>query len=143
MGGGGEQDIAGERADDAPVTEALDDMLAGDDSGLCAGLLDVLALLDEAARSGAPIDYALLADGMTACWDQLLPHLGAADDDLVKDLLTMRGGGLYALTFYSDVSEAGMIEFGERLVADYERALGAGHPDAWETRRNTARVYQR
>jgi tetratricopeptide (TPR) repeat protein len=279
MGGGGEQDVVGDRADDAPVTQALDDMLAGDDSGLCAGLLDVLALLsdvgaarwlthlagrlaliaapggygfrepfagevidaalgelaetglvaigeaefeeadedddledagtedseeaeypddldeddldgddlddddlddsafdtvtvdpdagritvarhvaagtiaelgvracallDEAARSGADVDYALLADGMTACWDQLLPHLGAADDDLVKDLLTMRGWGLYALTFCSDVSEAGTIEFGEKLVADYELALGAGHPDAWETRRNMARVYQR
>jgi tetratricopeptide (TPR) repeat protein len=100
------------------------------------------ALLDEAARSGADIDYALLADGMTACWDQLLPHLGAADDELVKDLLSMRGWGLYALTFYPDVSEAGMIEFGERLVADYELALGPGHPDAWQTRRNMAQVYQ-
>jgi hypothetical protein len=289
MGGGGGQEVASGRADDAPATQTLDDMLAGDDSGLCAGLLDVLALLpdvgaarwllhqagrlaliaapggygfrepfasevidaalgelaetglvtideaesgeagddddrqdagtedagtvdsepdageeagypddldeddldddhlddddlddsafdtvtgdpdagriilarhvtastiaelgaracallDEAARSGADIDYGLLADGMTACWDQLLPHLGAADDDLVKDLLTMRGWGLYALTFYSDVSEAGMIEFGERLVADYELALEAGHPDAWETRRNMARVFQR
>jgi tetratricopeptide (TPR) repeat protein len=275
MDGGGEQDVNDGLPDGVPVAETLDDMLAGDDSGLCAGLLDVLALLsevgaarwllhragrlalvaapggygfhepfarevidaalgelsetglvtvgeaefeeaddaedhedastadsesdaggeeadypddlddddlddsafdtvtvdpgaekavmarhvaagtiaevgaracallDEAARSGADIDYALLADGMTACWDQLLPHLGAADDDLVKDLLTMRGWGLYALAFYSDVSEAGMIEFGERLVADYELALGTGHPDAWETRRNMARSYQR
>jgi hypothetical protein len=294
MGGGGKQEVVGERADDAPVIQTLDDMLAGDDSGLCAGLLDMLALLsdvgaarwlmhragrlaliaapggygfhepfagevidaalgelaetglvavdeaefeeadddgdldddgtaddgtaddgtadgdpdageeaeypddldeddldgdnpddydlddsafdtvtvdpdagpiilarhvmagtiaelgaracallDEAARSGADIDYGLLADGMTACWDQLLPHLGAADDDLVKDLLAMRGWGLHALTFYADVSEAGMTEFGEKLVADYELALGAGHPDAWETRRNMARVYQR
>lgn len=274
MGGGGEQDVVGDQADEAPVTQTLDDMLAGDDSGLCAGLLEVLALLsdvgaarwllhragrlaliaapggygfrepfagevidaalgelaeaglvaideaefegadegglkedgtadsepgaggeeagypddlddddpddpafdtvtgdlsagriilarhvtagtiaelgaracallDEAARSGADIDYALLADGMTACWDRLLPHLGAADDDLVKDLLSMRGWGLYALTFSSDASEAGMIEFAEKLVADYQLALGAGHPDAWETRRNTALVYQR
>jgi tetratricopeptide (TPR) repeat protein len=257
MDGGGEQDVNDGLPDGVPVAETLDDMLAGDDSGLCAGLLDVLALLsdvgaarwllhragrlalvaapggygfhepfarevidaalgelaetglvivdeaefeeagddadldgdeldddglddsafdtvtvdpgaekvimarhvaagtiaevgaracallDEAARSGADIDYALLADGMTACWDRLLPHLGAADDDLVKDLLTMRGWGLYALDFYSDVSAAGMIGFGERLVADYELALGAGHPDAWETRRNMARSYQR
>jgi tetratricopeptide (TPR) repeat protein len=248
MGDGGEQDVDGGQADDAPVTETLDDMLAGDDSGLCAGLLDMLALLsyagaarwllhrggrlaliaapggygfrepfagevidaaldelaeaglvtfdeavldeddldedeldepafdtvtvdpeaeriimarhvaagttaelgaracallDEAAQSRAAVDYALLADGMTACWDNLLPHLGAADDELVKDLLTMRGGGLHALVSYPDVSEAGIIEFGEKLVADYEQALGPGHPDAWEARRNMARVYQR
>jgi tetratricopeptide (TPR) repeat protein len=295
MGDGGEQGVIEGRADDAPVTETLDDMLAGDDSGLCAGLLDVLALLaevgaarwllhkagklslvaapggygfrepfapevidaalgelaeaglvtideaefeeaddgddpdgagepagfedpgtaedaddedadypddlqdeglededldeglddedledsafdtvtvdpdaaeiivarhvaagtiaeagaracallEEAARSDADIDYALLADGMTACWDQLLPHLGAADDELVKDLLSMRGWGLCSLTFYPDVSVAGMIEFGEKLVADYELALGPGHPDAWETRRNMAMVYGR
>jgi tetratricopeptide (TPR) repeat protein len=248
MGDGGEQDVDGGQADDAPVTETLDDMLAGDDSGLCAGLLDMLALLsdagaarwllhrggrlaliaapggygfrepfagevidaaldelaeaglvtfdeavldeddldedeldepafdtvtvdpeaeriimarhvaagttaelgaracallDEAAQSRAAVDHALLADGMTACWDNLLPHLGAADDELVKDLLTMRGGGLHALVSYPDVSEAGIIEFGEKLVADYEQALGPGHPDAWEARRNMARVYQR
>jgi tetratricopeptide (TPR) repeat protein len=100
-------------------------------------------LLDEAARSGAASDYALLADGMTACWDHLLPHLGAADDELVKDLLTMRGWGLYSLVSYPDVSEAGIIEFGEKLVADYELALGPGHPDAWETRRNMASIHQR
>jgi tetratricopeptide (TPR) repeat protein len=101
------------------------------------------ALLDEAARSGAAIDYALLADGMTSCWDHLLPHLGAADDELVKDLLTMRGWGLSSLVFYPDVSEAGIIEFGEKLVTDYELALGPGHPDAWETRRNMANIHQR
>jgi hypothetical protein len=100
-------------------------------------------LLEEAARSGADADYALLADGMTACWDHLLPHLGAADDELVKDLLAMRGWGLHSLVFYPDVSEAGIIEFGEKLVADYELALGPGHPDAWETRRNMANVYGR
>lgn len=156
-----EDDLDGDHADDDDLDDddlddsAFDTVTGDPDAGriilarhVTAGTIAELgvracALLDEAARSGADIDYGLLADGMTACWDQLLPHLGAADDDLVKDLLTMRGWGLYALTFYSDVSEAGMIEFGERLVADYELALGAGHPDAWETRRNMARVYQR
>jgi hypothetical protein len=106
------------------------------------------ALIDEAARSGEYADYALLADGMTACWDQLLPHLGAADDELVKDLLSMRTAGLYALSSYSrvsaadsDVSAAGMIEFGEMLIAHYELALGPDHQDAWEARRNLATVY--
>jgi tetratricopeptide (TPR) repeat protein len=101
------------------------------------------AVLEEAALSRAGIDYALLADGMTACWDSLQPHLGPADDELVKDLLTMRGWGLGSLIFYPDVSEAELIEFGERLVADCERALGPGHPDAWEARRNMAFAYER
>jgi hypothetical protein len=101
------------------------------------------AVLEEAARSGAGIDYALLADGMTACWDRLQPHLGAADDELVKDLLSMRGWSLSSLVLYPDVNVAGVIEFGEKLVADYELALGPGHPDAWETRRNMASVYSR
>jgi hypothetical protein len=101
------------------------------------------AVLDEAARPGTAVDFALLADGITACWDNLLPHLGAADDELVKDLLAMRGWGLYALTLYADVSAAGVIEFGEKLVADYELALGPGHPDAWEARRNLGILYGR
>jgi tetratricopeptide (TPR) repeat protein len=284
MGGGGEQDVEDGRADGAPVAETVDDMLAGDDSGLCAGLLGLLALLSDvgaarwllhragrlalvaapggygfhqpfapevidaaldelaeaglvtideaelddaedgddaedagdekagdaghddaddedagytddlddedlddedldepafdtvivdpdagkiimarqvaagtvaeagaracgllevAAQSGAGIDYALLADGMTACWDQLLPYLGAADDELVTDLLGMRGSGLSTLVSYPDVSEAGAIEFAEKLVADYELALGPGHQDAWHARRTLARVYQR
>jgi len=93
-------------------------------------------LLGEAARSAAGIDSALLADGMTACWDHLRPFLGSADGELVKDLLAMRGWGLYSLLFYPDATEAGMTGFGGKLVADYEQALGPGHPDAWEARSN-------
>jgi Tetratricopeptide repeat len=98
-------------------------------------------LLGEAARSAAGIDSALLTDGMNACWDRLRPLLGPADGELVKDLLTMRNWGLYSLIYYPDVSVAGMIEFGEKLVADYEQALGPGHPDAWEARSNMANAY--
>lgn len=98
-------------------------------------------LLNLASQPGAGIDYALLADGMTACWDHLLPHLGAADDELVTDLLAMRVSGLAALFYYPDVSQEGAIEFGENLVADYEQALGPGHQDAWDARRNLAMVY--
>jgi tetratricopeptide (TPR) repeat protein len=100
-------------------------------------------LLAEAARSGAGIDSELLTDGMTACWDHLRPYLGPADSELVKDLLTMRTDGLYSLVLYPDASETGPIEFGEKLVADYEQALGPGHPDAWEARRNMAHAYER
>ena len=100
-------------------------------------------LLEEAARSGAGIDSELLTDGMTACWDHLRPYLGPADSELVKDLLTMRTYGLYSLVLYPDASETGPIEFGEKLVADYEQALGPGHPDAWEARRNMAHAYER
>src|SRR5580693_8145893 len=35
------------RPDEVPVTETLDELLASDDSGLCAGLLDLLALLSD------------------------------------------------------------------------------------------------
>jgi tetratricopeptide (TPR) repeat protein len=100
-------------------------------------------LLEEAARSSAGIDSELLTDGMTACWDHLRPYLGPADTELVKDLLTMRTDGLYSLVLYPDASETGPIEFGEKLVADYEQALGPGHPDIWEARRNMAHAYER
>jgi hypothetical protein len=66
-------------------------------AGTVAELGDrVCGLLEEAARSGAGIDAALLTDGMTACWDHLRPYLGPADGELVKDLLTMRNQGLYS-----------------------------------------------
>ena len=100
-------------------------------------------LLEDAARSGFGIDSALLADGMTACWDGLRPFLGPADGELVKDLLTMRSWGLYSLVPYPEATEAETIEFGEKLVADCEQAFGPGHPDAWEARRNTAHAYER
>jgi hypothetical protein len=103
----------------------------------------VCVLLGEAARSGAGIDSALLADGMTACWDHLRPCLGPADGELVKDLLAMRNAGLYSLLFYPDATEAAMIGFGEKLLADYEQALGPGHQDAWEARSNIAYAYGR
>ena len=44
MAGDGD-DSDDERPDEAPAAETLDELLASDDSGLCAGLLDVLALL--------------------------------------------------------------------------------------------------
>ena len=100
-------------------------------------------LLEDAARSGFGIDSALLADGMTACWDGLRPFLGPADGELVKDLLTMRSWGLYSLVPYPEATEAETIEFGEKLVADCEQAFGPGHPDAWEARRNMAHAYER
>jgi tetratricopeptide (TPR) repeat protein len=100
-------------------------------------------LLQDAARSGFGIDSALLADGMTACWDGLRPFLGPGDGELVKDLLTMRGWGLYSLVPYPEATEAATIEFGEKLVADCEQAFGPGHQDAWEARRNMAHAYER
>jgi len=100
-------------------------------------------LLGEAARSAAGIDSALLADGMTACWDRLRPCLGPADGELVKDLLAMRNWGLYSLLLYPDATEAAMTGFGEKLLADYEQVLGPGHPDAWEARSNMAFAYGR
>jgi Tetratricopeptide repeat len=100
-------------------------------------------LLQDAAQSGFGIDSALLADGMTACWDGLRPLLGPADGELVKDLLTMRSLGLYSLVPYPEATEAATIEFGEKLVADCEQAFGPGHPDAWEARRNMAHAYER
>jgi hypothetical protein len=100
-------------------------------------------LLGEAARSGAGIDSALLTDGMTACWDGLRPFPGPPGGELARDLLAMRNWGLYSLLFYPDATEAGMTGFGEKLVADYEQALGPGHPDAWEARANMAAAYGR
>lgn len=148
-------DDAGDADDDDLAESAFDTVSVDPDAGqiimarhVAAGTIAELGaracgVLEEAARSGAGIDYALLAGGMTACWDRLRPHLGAADDELAKDLLATRGWGLYCLVFYPDVNAAVIIEFGEKLVADYELALGPGHADAWETRRNMASAYQR
>lgn len=80
---------------------------------------------------------------MAACWDRLRPFLGPADGELVKDLLTMRSWGLYSLVMCPDATEAGTIEFGEKLVADYEQAFGPGNPEAWEARRSMAHAYGR
>ena len=46
MTGDGNDSDDGE-SDGVPVAETLDELLASDDSGLCAGLLDVLALLSD------------------------------------------------------------------------------------------------
>jgi hypothetical protein len=43
----GDDDGDDGRPAELPVTETLDELLASDDSGLCAGLLDVLALLSD------------------------------------------------------------------------------------------------
>ena len=113
-------------------------------AGTIAELGDrVCGLLEEVAQSSVGIDSGLLTDGMTACWDHLRPHLGQADSELVKDLLTMRTDGLYSLVQYPDAAAADLIEFGEKLIADYEQVLGRGHPDAWEARRNMAHVFGR
>lgn len=66
-------------------------------------------LLSEAARSAAGIDSVLLADGMTACWDHLRPHLGPAGGELITDLLAMRTDGLYSLVLCPGATEAEMI----------------------------------
>jgi hypothetical protein len=141
--------------DDDLDESAFDTVIVAPDAGkiiiarhVAAGTIAELGaracvVLEEAARSGAGIDSGLLADGMTACWDRLRPHLGAAAGELVKDLLSMRGWGLYSLLCDPDANTAGVIEFGENLIADYELALGPGHPDAWETRRSMATVYLR
>jgi tetratricopeptide (TPR) repeat protein len=99
-------------------------------------------VLEEAARTRVGLDSALLADGMTACGDRLRPYLGPADDELARDLQTMRSWGLQSLVLSLEVTAA-EIEFGEKLVADYERVLGRGHPDAWEARGNVAHAYAR
>jgi tetratricopeptide (TPR) repeat protein len=113
-------------------------------AGTIAELGDrVCGLLEEVAQSSVGIDSGLLTEGMTACWDHLRPHLGQADSELVKDLLTMRTDGLYSLVQYPDAAAADLIEFGEKLIADYEQVLGRGHSDAWEARRNMALVFGR
>jgi hypothetical protein len=45
--------------DEAPVAETLDEIVASDDSGLCAGLLDVLALLSDKGCSARWASCAL------------------------------------------------------------------------------------
>ena len=50
----------------------------------------VARCLGQAAQIWRRHRLALLADGMTACWDSLRPYLGPADDELVRDLLAMR-----------------------------------------------------
>jgi tetratricopeptide (TPR) repeat protein len=63
-----------------------------------------------------------------------------ADDDLATLLLRLRFLTLYHLIELGDSGQA--IAFGEPLVADLERLLGAGHPDTLTAENSLAAAYQ-
>lgn len=63
-----------------------------------------------------------------------------ADDDLATLLLRLRFLTLYHLIELGDGGPA--VAFGEPLVADLERLLGAGHPDTLTAENSLAAAYQ-
>ncbi|MGV9383444.1 tetratricopeptide repeat protein [Nonomuraea sp. NPDC003707] len=71
--------------------------------------------------------------------DALYRHI-SSDDDLPADLLTLRAWCGRYLTNLADLSRA--IPLLEATLVDFERVLGANHPDTLTSRNNLAHAYQ-
>ncbi|MEV6154360.1 tetratricopeptide repeat protein [Nonomuraea sp. NPDC052129] len=107
-------------------------------------LLPILAVLSPAGvplavfggTDGGPVRLReMLAD----LADTLYRHI-SSDDDLPVDLLTLRAWCGQYLTDLADLSRAVLLL--EATLADFERVLGAGHPDTLGSRSNLAYTYQ-
>ena len=73
--------------------------------------------------------------------EHLAPYLGEQDGALTETLLQLRGWAIGCLNDLGD-SFAQAIEYGQSLVADYERVLGETHPDTLTSRSNLAAAYR-
>ncbi len=72
--------------------------------------------------------------------DHLAPHFRDDHSAVAQDLLILRGWALRCMNALGD-SAVQAIEYGELLVADYERVLGDTHPDTLTSRNNLAVAY--
>ena len=73
--------------------------------------------------------------------EHLAPYLGEQDAALTETLLRLRGWAVGCLNDLGD-SFAQAIEYGQSLVADYERVLGETQPDTLTSRSNLAAAYR-
>ena len=82
-----------------------------------------------------------LIEQARALYEHLMPWLTEADAKLVAHLLLLRTRAASFLNELGDSPTQG-IEFMQPLLADYERILGADHPDTLRTRSDLAVAYQ-
>jgi tetratricopeptide (TPR) repeat protein len=73
--------------------------------------------------------------------EHLAPYLGGQDDALAEALLRGRGWAVWCLNGLGD-SFAQAIEYGQDLLADFERVLGEDDPGTVTIRSNLANAYQ-
>ena len=119
--------------------QAQDGSLAGLGAGI-AGLLSVVTQsLDQPWQNRAAARDAI--QQIMALHEHLAPYLGEPDAALTETLLRLRGWAIWCLNDLGD-SFAQAIEYGQSLVADYERVLGETHPDTLTSRNNLAAAYQ-
>jgi hypothetical protein len=101
-------------------------------------------LLDKRARAlkGSQDRPAVrdIAEQVAALWDHTPGPARAAGGELARMLLDLRFWALYYLIGLGD-SATQAIVIGEPLTADFERMLGADHPDTLSSRNNLANAY--
>jgi tetratricopeptide (TPR) repeat protein len=119
--------------------QAQDGTLAGLGAGL-AGLLSVVARsLTEPWQNRSATRDAV--QQIMALHEHLAPYLGEQDAALAETLLRLRGWAISCLNELGD-SFAQAVEYGQALVADFERVLGQTHPGTLASRNNLAAAYR-
>jgi tetratricopeptide (TPR) repeat protein len=113
--------------------------LAGLAAGVAGLLLVVTQSLDQPWQNRAAARDAI--QQIMALHEHLAPYLGEQDAALIETLLRLRGWAIWCLNDLGD-SFAQAIEYGQDLVADYERVLGETHPDTLTARNNLALAYR-
>jgi hypothetical protein len=118
---------------------ARDGTLAGLGLRCCSLLLSAEEPIGELWRHRAPVRE--LFQQVQALNDHLASYLETGREELAETLLSLR---VRALRHFYDLGDgaAQVIEFGEPLVADCARVLGADHPDTLMARNHLAQAYQ-
>jgi tetratricopeptide (TPR) repeat protein len=119
--------------------QARDGTLAGLGAGVAALLSAVTESLPQPWQNRPAARDAI--QQIMALHEHLAPYLGDQDAVLTGTLLRLRGWVMWCLNELAD-SFAQAIEYGQKLVADSERVLGATHPDTLGYRSNLADAYQ-
>ena len=77
---------------------------------------------------------------ITALYEHLTPYLDGSEDQLVMDLLQLRGWAGWCLDdLGDDIQQA--VTYCELVLADFERVLGENHPSTLMPRNNLAYAY--
>ncbi len=119
--------------------QAQEGSLAGLGAGT-AGLLSMVTQALDQPRQNRPAARDTVQQIMVL-HEHLAPYLGEPDAALTETLLRLRGWAIGCLNDLGD-SFAQAIEYGQSLVADYERVLGETHPSTLTSRSNLAAAYR-
>ena len=119
--------------------QAQEGSLAGLGAG-AAGLLSMVTQALDQPRQNRPAARDTVQQIMVL-HEHLAPYLGEPDAALTETLLRLRGWAIGCLNDLGD-SFAQAIEYGQSLVADYERVLGETQPDTLTSRSNLAAAYR-